>query len=164
MKNCKLTVMALFSGVVILWIVIFRLGYISISKPHTSSKHTKQSKQQSKQTTTEKGGGASGSEIDKYLYTLERVMSELEKSVSSCYRLNDYHDKYHKMYNNLKEKSQPPEGVGELDPVEPVNIEGVDFTPTDDVTRNTEQLRQSLPSARQYLKQASDGARAASSR
>ena len=106
MKNCKLTVLSLFSGVVILWIVIFRLGYISISKPHTSSKHTKQSKQQSKQTTTEKGGGASGSEIEEYIHTLERVMSELEKSVSSCYRLNDYHDKYHKMYNNLKEKSQ----------------------------------------------------------
>ncbi len=163
MKNCKLTVMALFSGVVILWIVIFRLGYISISKPHTSSKHTKHTKH-TKQSKTVSGGGASSSEIEEYLHTLERVMSELEKSVSSCYRLNDYHDKYHKMYNNLKEKSQPPEGVRELDPVEPVNIEGVDFTPTDDVTRNTEQLRKSLPSARQYLKQASDGARAASSR
>ena len=100
MKNCKLTVLSLFAGVVILWLVIFRLGYISISKPHTNSKHTKQSK-------TVSGGGASSSEIDKYINNLERVMSELEKNVSSCYRLNDYHDKYHKIYNNLKEKVNP---------------------------------------------------------
>ena len=162
MKNCKLTVLALFAGVVILWLVIFRLGYISISKSHTNSNHTKHTKHTKSK--TESGGGASDSDIEEYIHNLEGVMSELEKSVSSCYRLNDYHDKYHKMYNNLKEKSQPPEGVGELDPVEPVNIEGVDFTPTDDVTRNTEQLRKSLPSASQYLKQASDGASAASSR